>query len=142
MPTFNDGNWGYEDNRGTAYGQVVLGIFMFAFAYNAVFVSQKFSNSARSNDGGLRGILIGFSLAGAEMMAVKCGTCLNPAIAMAQTTIQLSLIDEKFGNQEGVAEIKKAFSKWLWIYMVIPFASAAVAAVFVKWGHAKASKEV
>ena len=75
------------------------------------------------------------------MLSVKVGECLNPAIAMAQTTINMALLDEKYPGSQELHDLKKAVYKWLWCYMVIPFLAAAIAGAIVRFGHAKACKE-
>lgn len=102
-----------------------------------MILAQKYAPKKSTEDLGLQALIIGISYAACTFVSngtktmVKTGVVFNPAIALAQTTVQLGIDMEG----DGRPLIRDRDDTFLWCYVLFPFLGAALAAWFMVKGH-------
>jgi len=99
--------------------QEILQTMVFVFVFLAVRYDPRFSKSSRM----LKGLALMHVLWGCYALSLGAGACLNPAFGFAQSLYWLSL---------GEANAHIYNMSCMWVYIVMPFVGAAVAAVLFR----------
>ena len=99
----------------------ILNTMTFLIVY--LFVIYK--PSLRTVDEIIKGLGLSVVLWICYGLSAGTGACLNPALALAQTAYQVGFLN-------GIDQNGNGFASLLWVYMVMPFVGAILAAIFFR----------
>lgn len=117
--------WYFSQKGNIYYGKIVWMEILNTFTFVVCYLLIIYKPSLRTVDELIKGIGIAYVLWICYFLSAGSGACLNPALGLAQTTFQVGFLNGMDLNGNGFASL-------LWVYMVMPFVGAILAALFFR----------
>ena len=117
--------WYFSELGNIYYAKIIfleiLNSFMFIYAYLLVI----YKPSLRTVDEIIKGLGLSVVLWVAYVLCADAGACLNPALGLAQSAYQVTIINDFNNNGNGFASL-------IWVYIVFPFVGGIIAAIIFR----------
>ena len=117
--------WFFSELGNIYYAKVAFLETLNSFTFTFVYLLIIYKPSLRTVDEIIKGIGISITLWACFVLSAGSGACLNPALALAQTTYQVGFLNGMDNNGNGFASL-------IWVYMVFPLIGATLAALFFR----------
>ena len=114
--------WFFSELGNPYYAKILFMELINTFLFTYVYLLVIYKPSLRTVDDIIKGIGVSLTLWMAYFLCAGAGACLNPALAIAQTSYQVGFLNEMNLNGNGFASL-------LWVYIVFPLVGAFIAAI-------------
>ena len=117
--------WYFSQLGNIYYAKVVFLEILNTMTFLIVYLFVIYKPSLRTVDEIIKGLGLSVTLWICYGLSAGTGACLNPALALAQTAYQVGFLN-------GIDQNGNGFASLLWVYMVMPFVGAILAALFFR----------
>lgn len=117
--------WYFSELGNIYYAKVVFLEICNTFLFVLVYLLVIYKPSLRTVDEIIKGLAVSVTLWIVYYMSAGSGACYNPALAIAQTCYQVGFLNAMDANGNGFASL-------IWVYIVMPFIGAILAAIFFR----------
>lgn len=115
--------WYFSQLGNIYYAKVVFLEILNTMTFILVYLLVIYKPSLRTVDEIIKGLGVSVTLWICYGLSAGSGACYNPALALAQTAYQVGFLN-------GIDQNGNGFASLLWVYMVMPFVGAILAALF------------
>ena len=117
--------WFFSELGNPYYAKIVFMELFHTFLFVLVYLLVIYKPSLRTVDEIIKGLGVSLTLWVCYFLSAGSGACLNPALAIAQTSYQVGFLNGMDANGNGFASL-------IWCYIVFPLIGAVIAAIWFR----------
>lgn len=117
--------WFFSESGNLYYAKICFLETLNTFTFTVTYLLIIYKPSLRTVDEIIKGIGISLALWVCYFLSAGSGACLNPALAIAQTSYQVGFLKGMDNNGNGFASL-------IWVYTVFPMLGAIIGAIFFR----------
>lgn len=127
--------WYFSEFGNLYYAKIVFLEILNTMTFVLCYLLIIYKPTLRSVDEILKGIAASVVLWISYFLCAGAGSCLNPALALAQTAYQVGFLNGQNLNGGGFASL-------IWVYIVMPYVGALFAAIWFRIRIAQDDKDL
>jgi glycerol uptake facilitator-like aquaporin len=117
--------WFFSELGNIYYAKILFLETANTFLFVLIYLLVIYKPSLRTVDEIIKGLGVSLTLYACYMFSAGSGACMNPALAIAQTSYQVGILNGMDANGNGFASL-------IWVYIIFPLIGAAIAALFFR----------
>lgn len=119
----------FDATTGDSYwGRLICDETLVSFLFTVIYLIVRFESSMCKVDRLIKGIAMSFTIVACTFLSNGSGAIFNPAIGFAQSIYMIGVKS----NPAPSPLDSNFYAKYMWIYMLFPYAGASLAALFFK----------